>query len=101
MKSMAPLVMVACLVGGCARFSTTQKDLLYENGEVRQAKTTHATSYTLFSSKSSLASWKAQQTDKTQGATVGDLNQQGATNASAAFEAIGKVADAARAALGQ
>lgn len=62
---------------GCARFSTTQTDMSYEQGTPSRQITTKASAYTLFSGKSSLATWKASQTDKTQGASVGGLTQEG------------------------
>ena len=71
---LAPLV----LATGCARFGTKQMDLSYgDNGQPQRKITTHASAYTFFSAKSSLATWKASQTDKTQGATVGQLDQNG------------------------
>lgn len=80
------------LVAGCARFSTRQTDLSYDNqGKPQRQITTTATAYTLWTAKSSLATWKATQTDKSQGATVGNLAQESnSTNAAAVFEAIGK-----------
>lgn len=79
-------------LAGCARFSTTQTDLSYDTtGKPQRQVTTKAAAYTLFSAKSSLASWKATQTDKTQGASVGNLAQESnTTNAAAIFEAIGR-----------
>jgi hypothetical protein len=52
--------------------------------------TTKATAYTLFSSKQ-LANWKASQTEKQQGASVG-LEQQGATNVAGVAAAISEAA---------
>lgn len=84
--------MAAVLMTGCARFGTTQTDESYdtETGTKRvRTITTRASAYTLFSARSSLAKWKASQTDKTQGATVGDLNQESsATNETATIERI-------------
>ncbi|MEI7733723.1 MAG: hypothetical protein WCO56_29430 [Verrucomicrobiota bacterium] len=62
------------LAAGCARFSTTQTDTSYENGRPAREITTHATASTIFAGKSVLANWKASQTDKTQGASVGNLS---------------------------
>lgn len=73
MKYILPLL----LLTGCARFSTTQTDLSYEEGKPLRTITTKATGYTFFSGKSSLATWKASQTDKTQGASVGGLTLEG------------------------
>ena len=61
------------LAAGCARFSTTQSDTSYDQGQPSREVTTRATASTFFASKSALASWKATQTDKTQGASVGNL----------------------------
>ena len=68
---------------GCASFSTKQVDRSYtdaQGNEIREI-TTKATSTTFFESHSSLANFKALQTDKSQGAAVGSLNQSAsATN---------------------
>jgi hypothetical protein len=86
------LLIGALLIGvGCARFSTTQTDS--RDGE-KTTITTKAASWTLFSSKSSLAKWKATQTEKSQGAEVGGLEQQGGTNAVAVLQAIGTLLQA-------
>lgn len=74
------------LFTGCASFSTRQTDVSYENGKPVRQITTSAQAQTLFEAKSSLANFKASQTDKTQGASVGSLNQESsgtATNAAA------------------
>jgi len=65
------------LLPACARFSTTQTDYSYDpttGAKIRQI-TTKASAKTFFEAKSSLTTWKATQTDKTQGATVGGLEQ--------------------------
>lgn len=76
---------------GCARFSTNQKDLSYDpkTGERREI-TTRATASTFFAAKSSLATWKATQSDKSQGASVGNLSQEAnaTTNLASIAEAI-------------
>jgi hypothetical protein len=84
MKKPLRLLPVLLLAGlslfssGCARFSTRQTDLSYENGKPARAVTTTAKATTLFSSKSALANFKASQTDKTQSANVGTLSQESA-----------------------
>lgn len=89
---MRKLTLAALLLcAGCARFSTTQKDIRYGSDGSRNEITTKATGFTLFSASSSLASWKASQTDGEQGAEVGNLTQQGGTNAVATLDALGKV----------
>ena len=70
----------ALTLTSCARFSTHQVENRFENGKVAGSISTKVSSYTLFSSKSQLANFKASQTEKTQGASVGNLAQQGATN---------------------
>lgn len=92
MKSLAVILLVA--MAGCARFQTVQTDISYDKpspGTPSRTITTKASSYTFFASKSTLAKWKAQQTDKTQGAEVGGLAQSSdaiTTNSVALAEAI-------------
>lgn len=74
------ILIVALLLCGCARFSTKQTDVSYENGNTNKptrAVTTKAYAYTFFSGRSALTTWKATQTDKSQGASVGGLVQEG------------------------
>jgi hypothetical protein len=80
---------VVLLLAGCARFSTTQKDI--RNADGTTEVTTRASAYTLFSAKSDLARWKASQTEKTQGAEVGGLSQQGGTNTAATVAALAEL----------
>ncbi len=64
-------------VAGCSTFHTTQTDVR-ENpttGE-KTTITTHASATTFFDSKSTLANFKAAQTEKSQGASVGSLSQE-------------------------
>lgn len=62
---------------GCAKFGTIQKDVsVTKDGITTRTITTEAKAYTLFTSKSQLTNWKAQQSDKTQGASVGSLAQE-------------------------
>lgn len=84
----------ALLFTGCASFSTTQKDLsFYETGTPQRQITTRATARTFFESKSALSNFKANQTDKTQSANVGQLSQEAsATNAVSAIEVAVKAA---------
>jgi hypothetical protein len=87
------LVLTACVaLCGCAHFTTTQKDQRDANGLT--TITTKVSATTLFSAKSELSKFKATQTEKTQGAEVGALNQQGGTNVVAALEAIAKIVGA-------
>ena len=62
---------------GCARFSTVQTDeRTNEKTGEKTTVTTKAASWTLFDSQSSLARWKATQSEKSQGAEVGGLGQE-------------------------
>ncbi len=77
------LVAVVLLFAGCARFVTKQTDRSYlcEHGTEIREITTKVTATTFFESHSALANFKALQTDKTQSASVGSLNQEAsATN---------------------
>lgn len=72
----------------CARFSTVQRD---ERTDTKTTVTTKASSWTFFDSKSSLSKWKATQSEKTQGASVGGLEQSASgTNAVSLIEAVAK-----------
>jgi len=77
---------------GCARFTTQQTDVSYELGQKTREVTTKASALTFIEAKSSLANFKASQTDKTQGATVGSLNQaaDAGTNVANLAEAIAR-----------
>lgn len=76
MMALGCLLLSACLTG-CAYFGTTQTDLSYgADGKPQRQVVTKAKAWTLFSARSKLAQWKATQTDKSQGATVGGLEQQ-------------------------
>lgn len=80
---MKTTIILICAIAlcGCANFSTRQTDESYENGQLIRRVTTTASACTLIESKSQLANFKASQTDKTQGASVGSLSQESnATN---------------------
>ena len=82
---------------GCARFSTTQTDVRYDdNGKPLTSITTKATAYTLIQSKSSLTNWKAVQTEGEQGAEVGGLSQESDTDVQKLVEALAALAIALR-----
>lgn len=85
-------------LAGCAHFDTTQIDESYEKGQLVRRITTKASACTFVEGKSQLSNFKANQTDKTQSATVGSLNQDaGATNAIADAGAfLGAVIKAAK-----
>jgi hypothetical protein len=63
---------------GCAQFSTHQTDVTTTapDGTETRTITTRASGRTVAASKQALATWKATQTDKSQGASVGGLNQE-------------------------
>lgn len=92
MKKLTLGVCLLLVLPGCARFSTTQTDNSYENGEQVRQITTKASAYTFWASKSALATWKATQSDKTQGASVGGLSQSAdaTTNMASMVEAIAR-----------
>ena len=77
MKTNLVLVCLIPVLVGCARFVTIQTDVSPE-----RTVTTKASAWTFGTSKSALANFKASQTDKTQGASVGSLAQESSgTNA--------------------
>jgi hypothetical protein len=73
MKNTLAIIVIALLAVGCARFSTTQTEV--RNGETTTI-TTKAQAWTFIQSKSSLANWKATQSEGNQGAEVGSLDQE-------------------------
>ncbi len=90
-------ILALTLLTGCARFSTVQTDISSTDsyGQPTRTITTKASSYAIFEANSKLSQWKATQTDKSQGASVGGLEQSAsATNAVAILEAIGKIMSA-------
>jgi hypothetical protein len=92
--AVAALIMLL-LCAGCAGFSTDQKDLTYdEKGNLTREITTRATARTFVAAKSALANWKASQTDKTQGASVGSLSQE--SNSAETVKAITELLKAAK-----
>jgi len=75
---MKKLLLIPLLaLAGCASFSTTQEDLSYEEGSQTPTRkiTTRVKVATFWDSNSQLAQSKATQTDKTQSASLGSLNQ--------------------------
>ena len=91
MKKLIPVLALLALCG-CARFTTRQLDerTNAKTGE-KTTVTTRASSWTFFDSKSSLAKWKATQSEKSQGAEVGGLAQESSgTNVVSILEAVAK-----------
>lgn len=97
-KPPVPLILLlllpaGLLLTGCAHFTTTQTDIRYdETGKIATAVTTRASATTFCEASSALANFKATQTDKTQSASVGQLNQS-----SSATNSLAAVADLIRA----
>lgn len=87
-------VLVAALVAsGCSTFVTRQTDASFDatTGAPTRQITTTAKARTFWDSRSALANFKATQTDKTQSATVGGLNQESSgTNAVNLVESIAR-----------
>jgi hypothetical protein len=98
----APVVVAALLAlslgAGCARFQTKQTDISYdEQGLPARTITTKVSAYTLFEADSKLSQFKASQTDKSQAASVGSLEQSaGSTNTVAALNAIVQILGAVK-----
>jgi hypothetical protein len=86
------IIICTLAVTGCARFKTTQIDeRKAPDGQVTKVSTTVSAS-TLFTSKSQLANFKASQTERQQGASVGSLTQESSgTNAVRALEALDSI----------
>ena len=93
---------VACVASvplGCASFGTHQTDISTTtdpDGTITtRTITTRAAARTLFSDHSTLAKWKATQTDKTQGAEVGSIDSGStSTNLTGIAEAVSRGATA-------
>ena len=98
-----PLLLIAAVcLAGCSTFNTTQTDKSYElqpgktgtNITFREI-TTKATARTFWDARSALANFKATQTDKTQSATVGALNNESSgTNAVTVLKEIRGIVEA-------
>lgn len=94
-KNYALLFLTVAFASGCARFSTTQTDISYEQGKPSRQITTRVAASTFWEARSSLASFAASQTDKTQSAKVGGLNSEAnSTNALRALELFRDIAQA-------
>lgn len=98
----APLILALVGAGllmigtGCARFSTVQTDIRYDDqGKKTTQITTRAKASTLFSARSDLANWQARQSEGEQGAEVGSLSQESSsTNAVAILQALSAIVQA-------
>jgi hypothetical protein len=90
MKRITLILLLTLALPGCARFSTHQTDSRAADGTT--IVTTRATAYTLFTAKSQLANWKAEQSESTQGAEVGSLVQEASgTNIVNVLKAIAEI----------
>lgn len=74
--ALALLCVLAVLFSGCASFQTSQSDSTTSTNGVVRSTTTEASARTLLASKQALNKWKASQSEKTQGASVGGLEQE-------------------------
>jgi hypothetical protein len=88
---MKALAIIACIaLCSCARFTTKQTDI--RGADETTTITTKVTAWTFWESKSKLADFKASQTEKTQGASVGSLAQEsGGTNTAATVSALAEL----------
>lgn len=78
------LLAVVILAAGCASFKSTQSESTGKDGVT--VRTTVVRASTLFDAKSELAKLRATTTDKTQGLTIGSLDQSSTgTNAISAL----------------
>lgn len=85
-------LLLVLAASGCARFSTKQTDSRYEQGQLATAVTTKATAWTFGTSKSALTNFKAKQSESSQSADVGSLEQSSSgTNVVAALQAISTI----------
>ena len=93
-----PLLLLGCgLMAGCATYTTTQKDVRYEQGRIATEVTTQVTAYTLFDGNSNLANFEAKQTQATQSTSVGSLNQSASgTNVVNVLNAISAIVGAVK-----
>ena len=84
----ATMALIVLALSGCAQFRTDQTDESTTSPEGIETRkvTTRATARTFAAGKQALSNWKASQTDKTQGASVGSVNQE--SDASALMGAL-------------
>jgi len=94
MKKSLATIWLAIFCLGCSTFVTTQLDERFNptTGEKTTIRTRVAAK-TFWEAQAALANFKASQTEKTQGATVGSLNQEAnSTNAIRAIDALERIA---------
>ena len=91
MKGTILVLLAAVATCGCASFGTRQEDASYDptTGQITRKITTRASARTFLDAKSSLAKFKATQSDKNQTASAGDIGMQTTgTNAVAILDKI-------------
>lgn len=83
-----------CLLTGCATFSTVQTDENTASDGAQTLVSTRVNARSFFAANSSLSGWKASQSAKTQGASIGSLvvNSDAGTNVAAIAAAITQAA---------
>lgn len=86
----AYLFATLALLTGCTTFSTTQSDESQDAQGVEHQVKTQVRVASFLSARSTMQGWKASQTGKTQGASIGsvDAGADGATNIAAIAGAI-------------
>jgi hypothetical protein len=94
MKRVALTILLAVVGAGCARFTTIQSDTSYDtNGIPARTITTKVAAWTFFDANSALVKSKTINTDKSQSAELGGLNQNASSsNIVAAFQSMAQVA---------
>ena len=97
MKRTLTAIAALALTVGCAHFSTQQSDISYDDqGKPARAIETTVTAFTLFDANSALATSKAVNTDKSQSAILGGLNQSSTgTNVVEALKLAAQIAASA------
>lgn len=89
------VIILAFALCGCARFTTKQSDTRYEAGKPATTVKTKVSAWTFWEARSLLTQFKAAQTEKSQSACVGSLDQAGGgagTNLVGALTALGELA---------
>lgn len=90
------LTLTLFLLSGCARFTTQQVERRYNSeGKITTEITTTVGASTLFDADSKLTNFKATQTEKSQGASVGTLDSSSSgTNAVEVLDRLYKIVNA-------
>jgi len=102
MRKQLSIAVALLAAAGCARFSTTQTDVSYEHpsnttlsplatvsAKPTRKITTRVSTWTFFDGNNALTKFRANQTEKSQSATVGTLsNETSGTNTVALLNAL-------------